>query len=57
MHKILFKIKMYGKFILWIPQNIEITSTVFKFVQNKYPAYMNEVFTPAENIKTNTRNS
>ena len=34
-----------------------VTSTVFKFVQNKYPTYMNEVFRPAENIRINTRNS
>ena len=34
-----------------------VTSTVFKFVQNKYPAYMNEVFRPAENKRINTRNS
>ena len=34
-----------------------VTSTVFKFVQNKYPTYMNEFFRPAENIRINTRNS
>ena len=33
-----------------------VTSTVFKFVQNKCPDYMNEVFRPAENIR-DTRNS
>ena len=33
------------------------TSTVFKFVQNKCTAYMNEVFRPAENIRINTRKS
>ena len=34
-----------------------IASTVFKFVQNKCPAYMNEVFRLVENIRINTRNS
>ena len=34
-----------------------VTSTVFKFAQNKCPAYMNEVFRPAENMRINTRNS
>ena len=34
-----------------------VTSTVFKFVQRKCPAYVNEVFRPAENIRINTRNS
>ena len=34
-----------------------VTSTVFKFVQNKCPAYMNEVFRSAENMTINTRNS
>ena len=45
----------------WPPVNQSfkqcVTSTVFKFVQNKCPAYMNEVFRPAENIRINTRNS
>ena len=34
-----------------------VTSTVFKFVQNKCPAYMNEVFRPAANVRINTRSS
>ena len=34
-----------------------VTSTIFKFVQNKCPAYMNEVSRLAENIRINTRNS
>ena len=34
-----------------------VTSTVFKFVQNKCPAYISEVFRPAENMRINTRNS
>ena len=34
-----------------------VTSTVFKFVQNKCPAYMNEVSRSAENLRINTRNS
>ena len=34
-----------------------VTSTVFKFVQNKCTAYMNEVFRTAENIRINTRKS
>ena len=33
-----------------------VTSTVFKFVQNKCPAYM-KVFRPTRNIRINTRNS
>ena len=45
----------------WLPINQMfkqcVTSTVFKFVPNKCPAYMNEVFRPAENIRINTRNS
>ena len=45
----------------WLPINQRfqqcVTSTVFKFVQNKCPAYMNEVFRPAENMRINTRNS
>ena len=45
----------------WLPINQRfrqcVTSTVFKFVQNKCPVYMNEVFRPAENIRINTRNS
>ena len=45
----------------WLPINQRfkqcVTSTVFKFVQNKCPAYMNDVFRPAENIRINTRNS
>ena len=34
-----------------------VISTVFTLVQNKCPAYMNEVYRPAENIRVNTRNS
>ena len=34
-----------------------VTSTVFKFVQNKCPAYMNEVFRSTENIRKNTKNN
>ena len=34
-----------------------VTFTVFKFVQNKCPAYMNEVFRPAANVRINTRSS
>ena len=34
-----------------------VTPAVFKFVQNKYPPYMNEVFIPDENMRANTRNS
>ena len=34
-----------------------VTSAVFKFVQNKCPAYMDEVFRSAENIRINTRNN
>ena len=45
----------------WLPINQRfqqcVTSTVFKFVQNKCPAYMNEVFRPAENMRINTKNS
>ena len=45
----------------WLPINQKfeqcVTSIVFKFVQNKCLAYMNEVFRPAENIRINTRNS
>ena len=45
----------------WLPKNQKfkqcITSTVFIFVQNKYPGYMNEIFKPAENIRINMRNS
>ena len=33
-----------------------VTFTVFKFVQNKCPAYMNELFRSAENMRINTRN-
>ena len=39
----------------WLPINQRfqqcVTSTVFKFVQNKYPAYMNEVFRLAEHMR------
>ena len=45
----------------WLPINQMfqqcVTPTVFKFVQNKCPAYMNEAFRPAENMRINTRNS
>ena len=45
----------------WLPTNQRfkqcVTSTVFKFVQNKFPSYENEVFRPAENIRINKRNS
>ena len=45
----------------WLPTNQRfkqcVISTVFKFVQSKWPTYMNEVFRPAENIRINTRNS
>ena len=45
----------------WLPINQSfqqcITSTVFKFVQNKCLAYMNKVFRPAENMRINTRNT
>ena len=44
----------------WLPINQRfqqcVTSAVFKFVQNKCPAYMNEVFRPTENMRINTRN-
>ena len=45
----------------WLPINQRfkqcVTCTVFKFVQNKCSAYMNDIFRPAENIRINTRNS
>ena len=45
----------------WLPINQMfqqcVGPTVFKFVQNRCPAYMNEVIRPAENMKINTRNS
>ena len=45
----------------WLPINQRfqqwVTSTVFKFVQNKCTAYMNKVFRPAENMRINRRNS
>ena len=45
----------------WLPVNQWlkqcVTSTVFKFVQNKCPAYMDKVFRPPENIRINMRNS
>ena len=45
----------------WLPMNQRfqqcITYAVLKFVQNKCPAYMNEVLRPAENIRINLRNS
>ena len=59
---------MYGTYISnehlhklnWLPTNQRfkqcVTSAVFNFFQSKCPAYMNEVFRPAENIRINTRN-
>ena len=45
----------------WVPVNQRfkqcVTSTVFKFVQNKFPSYMNEDFRPAETTRINTRNN
>ena len=45
----------------WLPINQRFQqcamSTVFKFVQNKCPVYMNEAFRLAENLRINTRNS
>ena len=45
----------------WLPINQRFkqcfTSSVFKFVQNKCPAYMNEVFRLAENKTLNKRSS
>ena len=45
----------------WLPINQRfikfVTATVFKFVQNKCPAFMNDVFRPAENMRINTRKS
>ena len=45
----------------WLPINQRfkqcVTSIVFKFVQNKCSAYVNEVFSSAENIRINARNS
>ena len=45
----------------WLPVNQRlqqcVTSTVFKFVQNKYLAYMNEALRSAENMRINLRNS
>ena len=45
----------------WLPINHKFkqcaTSTVFKFVKKKCPAYMKEVFRTAENIRINARNS
>ena len=38
-----------------VKQNV--TSTTFKLVHYKCPAYINEVFRPVENIRINTRNS
>ena len=38
-----------------VKQNV--TSTTFKLVHHKCPAYINEVFRPVENIRINTRNS
>ena len=45
----------------WLPINQRfqqcVTSAVFKFIQNKCPAYMNKVFRRAENMRINTINS
>ena len=45
----------------WLPINQQFkqcgTFTVFKFVQNKCPAYMNEVFRSTEKVRINTGNS
>ena len=45
----------------WLPVNQKfeqcVSSTLFKFVQNKCPAYMNAVFRSAENIRINMKNS
>ena len=38
-----------------VKQNV--TSTTFKLVHHKCPAYINKVFRPVENIRINTRNS
>ena len=52
---------MNTKKLNWLPINHSfkqyVTSAVFKFVQNKYPAYMSEVFRPFENMRINARNS
>ena len=49
--------KLFQK-LNWLPVNQRfkecVSSTVFKFVQNKYPAYMNKVFRPNENTRINT---
>ena len=53
--------QMNTKKLNWLPINHSfkqyVTSAVFKFVQNKYPAYMSEVFRPSENMRINARNS
>ena len=45
----------------WLPINQRfqqcVTSTVFKSVQNKCPAHMNEVFRPSENMRISTKDS
>ena len=45
----------------WLPINQKVkqcvTSTVFKFVQNKMPSLYEQVFRLAENTRINTRNS
>ena len=45
----------------WLPTNQRlkqcVTTALFKFVQNKHPGYMNEVFKLAEQTRINTRNS
>ena len=51
----------YFQKLNWLPINQRFkqcdNSTVFKFVQSKCPAYMNEIFRPTENIRINIRNS
>ena len=50
--------KLFQK-LNWLPINQRfkqcVSSTIFKFAQNKYQAYMNEVFRSNENIRINTR--
>ena len=52
---------MYLEKLNWPPTNQRfkqgVTTTVFKFVQNKCSSFLNEIFRPTENIRTNTKNS
>ena len=52
---------MYLEKLNWLPTNQRfkqgVTTTVFKFVQNKCSSFLNEIFRPTENIRTNTKNS